>query len=521
MKNEKPVKEDIKKNDSPALIDTTKTTTTTTAPTKSITSTTADSNVIHSDILGDIYIPSSSKDVKTENKQNVVHEPEQNIQNNNNVINHVMDNNLPPQNVVRFNRHPLPKLPTYTPYYTSSLHNSTSIPDNSTNDNNENSLSDTSCTNTENSLVDNKSKDIFEYNEDDEVLSPKSGWSLWWSSFGKDDKKEKESSEGSTKRNNKSPFSFFKYTKSSSSTSLVDKAKNFNQGKGITKTYILDVPLVLKPLNRTTEDAIYTISHSKLATTYRPMIQQVFITSIMRQYISKYQDSPFIVPFKKARPPKKRRISQILYQGNNQGNNIRPPLPLPSPTSHGKPVNRGKGRARRPLPANNPPLIFGRITEDASHNKRPSTYKKPKLVDVDDSNLDELLERGIDFDDNDTGSKKSSKGHSKRKGKKKKSNAIYKNIKNSISVDQIDYINRSSKKVKKKKSSSSMNNTNDYEDEYDRGYFARRGHVRRSSSSSSSSSNSSYSSSSSSSSGEDDDVPLAILRSKRTSIITI
>jgi len=283
----------------------------------------------------------------------------------------------------------------------------------------------------------------------------------------------------------------------------------------------------LKPLNRTTEDAIYTISHSKLATTYRPMIQQVFITSIMRQYISKYQDSPFIIPFKKARPPKKRRLSQLLYQGNNQGNNIRPPLPLPSPTSHGKIINRGKGRARRPLPsANNPPLIFGKITEDASHNERPSsTYKKPKLVDVDDSNLDELLDRGIDFDDNDTISKKSPKGRSKRKGKKKKSNAIYKNIKNSISVDRIDYIEKSSKKVKKKKSSASMNNTNDYDDEYDRGYFSR-GHVRRSSSSSSSSnsSNSSYSSSSSSSSsssGEDDDVPLAILRNKRTSIITI
>ncbi|ORX56097.1 hypothetical protein BCR36DRAFT_581241 [Piromyces finnis] len=381
-----------------------------------------------------------------------------------------------------FESNSLNTLPTINPSSSSTLQDLSSIP--------KEFLSQSENKKEEEKITEENSSKIFLPNADDSVenvpliydsfkaenkkenLSIKSGWSLWWSSFGKDDKKEDESPKKSKKSSVGSPKSPFSFFKTKSSTNLADKNINYRQGKGITKAYILTYPLIFKPLTREAEDTIYSLSHTKLATTYRPMIQQVYINNIMQEYIRKYKDAAYKIPFKNIRPPKKRRsLSNQRLKINTLKNQkqLNTPISLVS-SNFNLPKPRSDSRKK-------------------SRGKRIINQKK--LIDLNEPSSTKHLENK---EINIKNSKKS-KHHSKIKPlgdtfSEKSVKLGNKKLNHSISHDQFDKYNPTS---------SSPNNKmfNSYD----------------------------YSSSSSISDDDDDDdedeIPLAVLKNRRLSVITI
>jgi len=333
------------------------------------------------------------------------------------------------------------------------------------------------------------------YKVENENLQQKSGWSLWWSSFGKEDKKEVETSKknkASSISSPKSPFSFFK---TKSSTSLYDKNINYRQGKGTLKAYLITSPLIFKPLTREAEDTIYSLSHTKLATTYRPMVQQVYINNIMQQYIRKYKDAAYKIPFKTVRPPKKRR--SLPKQALN--NTITYPPP---------PVQKNQQR-----PVSTPGLsnynfnepIGVRTDSKKKKNGKKNTKRKQKLVNLDESKLDKILERGVEYEDINT---KKPKRRTKVRPlsddfTKKNVKSVYKNINHSISMEQLGSSSSSysSSPINYSKYPSGTESFDYYN------YFYTPNPISDNSSDDDD--------------DDDDEIPLAMLRNRRSSIITV
>jgi len=402
------------------------------------------------------------------------------------------------------------------PLHLSSLHNSTTIPsspeltepasenndgDNDSNKKNKkkhnvNSLLDTDYADMEEPPLVGMPDAIYACTEDEIPQSQKSGWSLWWSSFGKDDKKE---SEGTTSKkakkssNNKSYFSSF--FKSGSKSNLDEKHKK-HQGKGITEAYLLDSPLELKPLTRPTEDALYGLSHMKLATTYRSLSEQVHIYNIMRRYITMYADAALKIPFKTARPMKKRRTQPVQQQV------------LANPGTKPKP----RPKAKRNTTTSSPSKPMAKINVNAKTTKTKKTTTNTIVTKTIISEIE-------------NGSKP--KRRTKRKGNEK-NKTIYKNLNHSISTEQFEY--ERSHKLKNKYSKSSVSlamddySSNKYTNKSSNSSSSRRFHYFSSSSSSSSSSSDeedNFDDDNDEDLDEDDDIPLGILRTRRSSIITI
>ncbi|ORX77754.1 hypothetical protein BCR32DRAFT_282885 [Anaeromyces robustus] len=436
------------------------------------------------------------------------------------------------------------------PLHLSTLHNSTTIPtspeltepntedDNNNNNNNNkkkhnvNSLLDTDYSDMEEPPLVGMPDAIYACKEDEIPQTQKSGWSLWWSSFGKDDKKESETTTKKAKKssNNKSYFSSF--FKSGPKSSNADKHK-ICQGKGITEAYLLDEPLELKPLTRPTEDALYGLSHMKLATTYRSLKEQVHIYNLMRRYITMYADAAYKIPFKTARPMKKRRSQTMQQQqqvlANNQNKST---VTKPKPRK----AKRNTTTTTPMIKVNNTNTKTTKTKKTTTTTVTTTTNKKIK-TNANDNN------KGIEKNNKKLLLEPSSepefrlkpKRRSKlNKGKENNNNTtttknkpIYKNINHSISTEQFEYgKSKSSRKLKNKYSNSSVSlamNT----------YSSNKRNYNKSPNSTSPNRRYHYFSSSSSSSEDDDDeddeddldeddnVPLGVLKTRRTSIITI
>ncbi|ORY50613.1 hypothetical protein LY90DRAFT_670683 [Neocallimastix californiae] len=308
-------------------------------------------------------------------------------------------------------------------------------------DHDPNSLLDTDYADMDNPPLVGMPDAIYAYKEN-EIPPQKSGWLLWWSSFGKDDKKDSEKVKKSKKSNSnisKSFLPFFKSSPKSSSNNLAEKNNSCHQGKGITEAYILDGPLEFKPLTRPAEDAIFTLSHMKLATTYRPMLQQVHINNLMQRYAILYKEVAIKIPFKN-RPQKKRRKP---INNNKQKMALAKPKPKPKPKPKRLPVN---GPLIKDFtipktvagisPSSSPSSPSSSTSSLSSYDNRMATTKR-KLIDYSDSKLNELLDKDNIFDNDNDNPKQIGGGKDKKNKKSTGGSSLYKNLNHSISLENI------------------------------------------------------------------------------------
>jgi hypothetical protein len=312
---------------------------------------------------------------------------------------------------------------------------------------------------------------------------------------------------------------FLKSSPKSSSTNLTEKNHIYHKGKGITEAYLLDGPLEFKPLSRTKEDAIFTISHMKLAITYRPMVQQVHINNLMQKYITLYRDADIKLPFK-TRPMKKRRNPTkqqqlALAKANNTS----------TKSKSTKTTKATKTKPRRQLPKE--PLIkcFTAPKSAIVVSKSAADHKIKRLsMEYNDSKLNELLERGIEFDQENQKSKRHSK--TKQNLNIAEQSSFYKNLAHSVSLENFKAYNNSNElKLRNQYSKSTISldwsSANKRMEEEKSIKSKTKSKVKPKSKSNKPYYVNDSDSDSSSSSDDDDDIPLGMLRNRRASLSSI